>query len=43
MTHPDTGARDFMLLQATLNGSLTKADHPAVPVSVEELARDAVA
>jgi len=32
-----------VLLQATLNGPLTKADHPAVPVSVEELARDAVA
>jgi uncharacterized protein (DUF849 family) len=32
-----------MLLQAALNGGLTKAAHPAVPVSVEELARDAVA
>jgi uncharacterized protein (DUF849 family) len=32
-----------MLLQATLNGDLTKATHPAVPVSVEELARDAAA
>ncbi|MCW3048512.1 MAG: hypothetical protein JWO74_2796 [Solirubrobacterales bacterium] len=32
-----------MLLQATLNGDLTKAAHPAVPVSVEELARDAAA
>jgi uncharacterized protein (DUF849 family) len=30
-----------MLLQATLNGPLTKADHPAVPVSLEELAADA--
>jgi uncharacterized protein (DUF849 family) len=28
-------------LQATLNGDLTKAAHVAVPVSVEELARDA--
>ncbi len=32
-----------MLLQACLNGSLTKADHPAVPVSVEELAATASA
>jgi uncharacterized protein (DUF849 family) len=32
-----------VLLQATLNGDLTKAAHPAVPVSVEELERDAVA
>ena len=32
-----------MLLQAALNGPLTKAAHPAVPVSAEELARDAVA
>jgi len=30
-------------LQATLNGDLTKAAHIAVPVSVEELARDATA
>lgn len=30
-----------MILQATLNGPLTKADHPAVPVSAEELASDA--
>ena len=30
-------------LQATLNGDLTKAAHPAVPVSIEELARDAAA
>ncbi len=30
-------------LQATLNGDLTKAAHVAVPVSVEELARDATA
>jgi uncharacterized protein (DUF849 family) len=30
-----------MLLQAALNGPFTKADHPAMPVSVEELARDA--
>jgi uncharacterized protein (DUF849 family) len=32
-----------LLLQAALNGDLTKAAHPAVPVTVEELARDAVA
>lgn len=32
-----------MLLQATLNGPLSKADHPAVPVSLAELAEDAVA
>ncbi|GCE09573.1 3-keto-5-aminohexanoate cleavage protein [Dictyobacter aurantiacus] len=30
-------------LQATLNGDLTKTAHVAVPVSVEELARDAAA
>lgn len=32
-----------MLLQAALNGDLTRAAHSAVPVSVEELMRDAVA
>ncbi len=32
-----------MLLQATLNGDLTKADHRAVPVSQHELALDAAA
>ncbi|HEV7624036.1 MAG TPA: 3-keto-5-aminohexanoate cleavage protein [Amnibacterium sp.] len=32
-----------MLLQATLNGPLTKADHPAVPVSAAELRADAEA
>jgi uncharacterized protein (DUF849 family) len=32
-----------MLLQATLNGPLSKSDHPAVPVTLEELADDAVA
>jgi len=32
-----------VLLQAALNGDLTKAAHPAVPVSIEELARDAAA
>ena len=32
-----------MLLQATLNGPLTKADHDAVPVTLEELASDAAA
>jgi uncharacterized protein (DUF849 family) len=31
------------VLQAALNGDLTKAAHPAVPVSTEELARDAAA
>ena len=30
-------------LQAALNGDRTKAAHPATPVSVEELARDAAA
>jgi uncharacterized protein (DUF849 family) len=30
-----------MLLQAALNGPFSKADHPAMPVSVEELAHDA--
>jgi uncharacterized protein (DUF849 family) len=32
-----------MLLQATLNGPFTKADHPGIPESVEELVEDAVA
>ena len=32
-----------MLLQVALNGPLTKDDHPAVPVSADELARDAAA
>jgi uncharacterized protein (DUF849 family) len=32
-----------VLLQAALNGPRTKADHPAVPVSAQELARDGVA
>jgi len=32
-----------VLLQACLNGPWTKADHPAVPLSVDELARDAAA
>ena len=31
------------MLQAALNGDRTKADHPAVPLSVDELARDAAA
>jgi uncharacterized protein (DUF849 family) len=30
-----------VLLQAALNGPFTKGDHPAMPVSVEELAHDA--
>jgi uncharacterized protein (DUF849 family) len=32
-----------VLLQACLNGNRTKAEHPGVPVSVDELARDAAA
>jgi uncharacterized protein (DUF849 family) len=32
-----------VLLQAALNGDLTKAAHPTVPVSVEDLTRDAAA
>jgi len=32
-----------MLLQAALNGPLTRDDHPAVPISATELARDAQA
>lgn len=32
-----------MLLQAALNGALTKADHPGVPISRRQLARDAAA
>ena len=32
-----------MLLQAALNGPWTKADHQAVPISAQELARDAAA
>jgi uncharacterized protein (DUF849 family) len=32
-----------LLLQATLNGDLTPAAHPAVPVTAQELARDAAA
>ena len=32
-----------MLLQAALNGDLTRAGHPALPLSAEELARDAAA
>ena len=32
-----------MLIQVALNGSLTKDDHPAVPVSADELAREATA
>jgi uncharacterized protein (DUF849 family) len=32
-----------VLLQAALNGDRTKAAHPAAPLSVEELARDAAA
>ena len=32
-----------MLLQATLNGPLSKSDHPAVPVTLDELVTDAIA
>ena len=32
-----------MLLQAALNGPFGKDDHPAMPVSARELARDAAA
>lgn len=32
-----------MLVQAALNGPFTKADHPAVPVTAQELAGDAAA
>ncbi len=32
-----------MLLQTALNGGLTKADHPAVPITLDELAADAAA
>src|SRR3954452_17570477 len=32
-----------MLLQAALNGPMTKADHPALPITGDELARDAKA
>jgi uncharacterized protein (DUF849 family) len=32
-----------MLLQAALNGPWTKADHPAVPLALDELVRDAAA
>lgn len=32
-----------MMLQAALDGPFTKTDHPAMPVSIEELARDATA
>ena len=35
--------RRRVLLQATLNGPLTKADHPAVPVTAAELRTDATA
>jgi uncharacterized protein (DUF849 family) len=31
-----------MLIQVALNGDRTKSDHPAVPLSLEELIRDAV-
>jgi len=33
----------MMLLQAALNGDLGKTDHPAMPVSTDELVRDATA
>lgn len=34
---------DHVLLQAALNGARSKGDHPAVPVTLEELRDDAVA
>jgi uncharacterized protein (DUF849 family) len=42
-TRTTSGTFGQVLLQAALNGDLSKASHAAVPVSVEELARDAVA
>jgi uncharacterized protein (DUF849 family) len=43
MTSPVETNRRNPLIQAALNGDRTKADHPAVPRSIEELAQDAVA
>jgi uncharacterized protein (DUF849 family) len=37
------GRERRMMLQAALNGDSTKSDHPALPESVEELTREAVA
>jgi uncharacterized protein (DUF849 family) len=38
-----TNRNNQPLVQAALNGDRTKADHPAVPTSIEELVREAVA
>lgn len=43
VTDGDRGGTGTIFLQAALNGARTRLDHPAIPVSVEELARDAVA
>ncbi len=40
---PEQQWGDEMILQAALNGDLTEADHASVPVSTEELVRDAAA
>jgi len=38
---PDTARRKrIMMLQAAINGGLSKADHPGVPVTEDELTRD---
>jgi uncharacterized protein (DUF849 family) len=42
-TNNELGSVGPVLPQATLNGDLTRAAHPALPVSIEELARDAAA
>ena len=39
----ESGRIERVMLQAALNGPFTKREHPALPVSVEELARDAAA
>jgi len=36
-----TGSEETVMLQACLNGARTRLDHPQVPLSPEELARDA--
>src|SRR5215216_2539070 len=39
----EPGRIEGVMLQAALNGPFTKKEHPALPVSVQELARDAAA
>jgi uncharacterized protein (DUF849 family) len=39
----DRTSRQPVLIQAALNGDRTRDDHPSVPLSAEELARDAAA